>query len=703
MKTFLLSAASALALLGAGPALADDHPCLDLACNTVGLFEAPEPGQAAAKTATSGATLGGWGFDLAGRDTSVRPGVSFFDYANGAWAKSTPIPADRSQYGMFHYIDDVAQAQSRAILEDAVAGRVQDGDAAKLGAAYGSFMDQARVNALGAQPLQPTIARIRAARTHVDIARLMGEGQKSPTASLFGAYIGDDAKNPEIYSLYLSQAGLGLPDRDYYLDAKFAPQKAKYETYVAETLGRIGWADPAAAAKAIVALETRIAEVSWTRGERRDRDKTYNLTPVAELDRLAPGFPWAAYMQAADLTKAQAAIVRENTAFPKLAAIFAETPVETWKAWQAFRTTDNASPYLSDAFVEARFDFRGRTLQGQPQNRERWKRAVAFAEGAVGESLGRVYVARHFPPESKAKMDALVVNVKSAMKTRIENLTWMSPETKAKALEKLSKFGLKIGYPSKWRDYSGLEVRADDLFGNMQRSAAFEWAYDVSRLGGPVDDEEWAMTPQTVNAYYSSTKNEIVFPAAILQPPFFDPNADPAVNYGGIGGVIGHEITHGFDDQGRKSDGDGVLRDWWTAADAERFNAEATKLGAQYAAYEALPGLKLDAQVGMGENIADLGGVLLALDAYKLSLNGRPAPVLDGYTGEQRVLLGWAQVWRTKFRDDALRQQVVTGPHSPGQFRAFAPLRNVDAWYSAFDVKPTDPMYVPPEQRARVW
>jgi putative endopeptidase len=700
MKTLLLCAATSMTLAAAAPALADEHACLDPVCNTVALFETPAAGQG---SATAGAALGLWGFDLAGRDLSVKPGANFFDYANGSWAKNTAIPADRSQYGMFHAIADQAELQSRVILEEAAAGKVSDPDAAKLGAAYRSFLDEARVEQLGAKPLQPQLARVRAAKTHADIAALMGEANEGPAATLFGFYVGDDAKNPEIYSLYLSQSGLGLPDRDYYLDAKFAPQKAKYQAYVQQMLTLAGWAAPAASAKAIVDLETRIAEASWTRGERRDRDKTYNLTQVSELEQLAPGFPWAALLRSADLTKAQSAIVRENTAFPKLARIFAETPVDTWKAWQAFRSADNAAPYLSKAFVDARFDFRGKTLQGQPENRERWKRAVGFAEGTIGESLGRVYVARHFPPESKVKMDELVANVKTVMRTRIENLQWMSAPTKARALEKLGKFGLKIGYPSKWRDYSSLQLRADDLYGNMQRAAAFEWAYDVNRLGGPVDEEEWGMTPQTVNAYYSSTKNEIVFPAAILQPPFFDPKADMAVNYGGIGGVIGHEITHGFDDQGRKSDGDGVLRDWWTAEDAAKFKVEADKLGAQYAAYEPLPGLKLDAQVGMGENIADLGGVLVGLDAYKLSLGGKPAPVIDGYTGEQRVLLGWAQVWRTKWREDALRQQVVTGPHSPGQFRAFAPLRNVDAWYTAFDVKPGDPMYVAPENRVRIW
>jgi putative endopeptidase len=383
--------------------------------------------------------------------------------------------------------------------------------------------------------LRPALRAIRAQRSHQDVARAMGRANAGYHATLFSTAISDDAKNPEAYALYLSQSGLGLPDRDYYLDAKFAKEKAAYQAYVAQMLTLAGWADPAGAAAKVVDLETQIAAASWTRSERRDRDKTYNPSPVGQLGTVAPGFPWAAYLQAANLSKATTAIVRENTAFPKLAAIFAATPVDTWKAWQAFRTTDNAAPYLSRRFADARFAFRGKTLQGQPEERARWKRGVALANNALGESVGRVYVARHFPPEAKAKMDALVANVKTAMRARIQRLDWMEPATKAQAFDKLDKFGLKIGYPEKWRDYSGLRVASNDTFGNVERSNAFEWAYDVARLGGPVDEAEWGMTPQTVNAYYSSTKNEIVFPAAILQAPFFDPDADPAVNYGAIG------------------------------------------------------------------------------------------------------------------------------------------------------------------------
>ena len=396
-------------------------------------------------------------------------------------------------------------------------------------------------------------------------------------------------------------------------------------------------------------------------------------------------------------------MVAENTAFPQITAIFAKTPVETLKAYAAFHLTDQASPYLSDAFVSANYEFRNKTLSGQPQQQPRWKRGVTLVDSNLGEALGKLYVEAYFPPESKAKMQALVGDIKTAMKARIENLTWMAPTTKAKALEKLASFNVKIAYPDTWRDYSALTIKDGDLYGNVERATAFEWDYRANRLGGPVDDSEWGMTPATINAYYSPTKNEIVFPAAILQPPFFDPDGDPAINYGGIGGVIGHEITHGFDDQGRKYAGDGSLTDWWTAEDAARFNAEAAKYGKQYAAPEVLPGAHINPDLTMGENIADLGGILLALDAYHLSLKGKPAPVLDGTTGDQRVFYGWAQVWRGKYRDDRMRQQLVTDPHSPPKYRVQVPMQNIDAFFAAFGIKPGERMYVAPADRARIW
>ncbi len=680
---------------------------LSLVAGTVSLMTMAVLGQEPSSSSTAAPRFGAWGVDLAGMDRSVRPGDDFFRFVNGTWASRTTIPADRTTYGVSAQLRELSERQVRAIIDDWVAATTlaPGSDEAKVAALYRSFMDEATVERLGAAPLRPSLDRIRAARTHEALGALMGGTMGQAGGSFFAAAVYDDVREPDTYALYLSQSGLGLADREFYLRDDFAPQKKAYQEYVARMLGLAGWEQPEAHAGAIVALETRLAEAHWTRAASRDRDTTYNPTTFAELEQSAPGFPWRAWAEAARVAAAPKAIVRQNTAFPALAVAFKEAPVATLQAWQAFHTVDQAAPYLSKDFATAHWEFRSKFLQGAQEERERWKRGVSFAEFAMGEAIGRTYVARHFPPASRAKMEALVTDLKSALRGRIERLDWMAPETKAAALDKLSKFGVKIGYPDEWRDYGTLEVKAEDLVGNVQRAGLFEWRFDTSRIGRPVDTKEWAMTPQTVNAYYSPAKNEIVFPAAILQPPFFDPDADPAVNYGAIGGVIGHELTHGFDDQGRKSDGDGVLRDWWTADDARKFEAQAERLGAQYESYEfpQLPGMKLTGRLGMGENIADLGGVLLGLDAYRLSLRGAESPVLDGYTGTQRLLLGWAQTWRIMYRDDSLRQQIVNGPHSPGFVRAYAPLRNVDAWYEAFEVREGDKLYVAPDARVRIW
>ncbi|MGZ5446174.1 MAG: M13 family metallopeptidase [Thermoanaerobaculia bacterium] len=656
---------------------------------------------------TEAPRFGTWGIDLDGMDRTVKPGDDFFKYANGKWAAATKIPADRTSFGAFAILRDLSEARVRAILDRWAAEKnlKAGSDEAKVAAIYRTFLDEATVEKLDAKPIQPHLDAVKKAETHADVARLMARSSATFGRSFFGPAVFDDAKNPDQYALYLSQGGIGLPDRDYYLNEKFKAQKERYEKYVAEMLTLVGWDEPAKSAAEIVAMETKLAEAHWTRAESRNRDKTYNPMTIAELEKEAPGFPWGVAFKEAGLDKVDRAVVRQNTAFPKLSKVFADTPVSTLKAWQAFHITDEAAPLLSKRFADAQWEFRAKFLNGQQEQRPRWKRAVEASENAVGEAIGRTYVAEYFPPDSKAKMEKLVADLRAAMKGRIDNLEWMGPETKAKAAEKLSKFGVKIGYPVKWRDYSALQVAEGDLVGNAERAAKFEWAFDVSRIGKPVDEEEWGMFPQTVNAYYSSSKNEIVFPAAILQPPFFDPKADPAVNYGAIGGVIGHEITHGFDDQGRKSDGDGVLRDWWAAEDAAKFEAQATRLGAQYEAFPIaqLPGLHITPRLTMGENIGDLGGILLGLDAYKRSLSGKESPVIDGFTGEQRVFLGWAQVWRTMYRDDALRTQITTDSHSPGFVRAFAPLRNVDAWYAAFGVKEGDANYLKPEERVRIW
>ena len=671
---------------------------------TAALAEDAKPAAPAPITAQR---YGTWGVDLDGMDRSVKPGDDFFKYVNGKWAATTVIPPDKTAYGAFAVLTYLSEARVHALLDQWAADKsLKPGsDEAKVAMIYRTFLDEATAEKLDAKPIQPHLDAVKKAQTHEDLARVMGGTSRRFGSSFFGIRIADDAKSPDKYALHVGQSGLGLADREFYLRDKFKPQKDRYQKYVADMLGLIGWEEPEKSAADVVALETKIAEAHWTRSESRDRDKTYNPTTVAELETTAPGFPWIVSFKEAGFDKSTRVVVAQNTALPKEAKIFADTPMATLKAWEAFHIADDTAPLLSKRFVDLQWEFRSKFLNGTTEQRARWKRAVAASEQSMGEAIGRTYVAEYFPPESKAKMEQLVAGLRAAMKGRIEQLQWMGPDTKAKALEKLSKFTVKIGYPSKWRDYSGLQVSEGDLVGNAERTAKFEWARELDRLNKPVDKQEWGMTPQTVNAYYQATKNEVVFPAAILQPPFFDPKADMAVNYGGIGAVIGHEITHGFDDQGRKSDGTGMLRDWWSAEDAAKFNAQAAKYGAQYEAinFPQLPGLHIISTLTMGENIGDLGGILMALDAYHLSLHGQPAPVIDGFTGDQRVFLGWAQVWRTAMRDDALRQLIMTNPHSPGTVRAFEPLRNVDAWYAAFGVKEGDAEYVKPEDRVRIW
>ena len=682
-------AAGAALLLGAGTSVAQTA-------------DAPT-GYAAAPSTPGHPSLGTFGFDMDGMDTSVRPGQDFNAYASGNYLRNTPIPADKASYGAFHILNDRAQADLKALIDESVANPTANADAGRIAAMYGSFMDTATIERLGAAPLRADLDAVRAADTREKMAALMGRSMGRFGASIVGVDIFEDLRDPSKNSAYISQSGLGLPDRDYYLEASFADQKAAYQAYVAQVLTLAGWANGEQAAADIVAFETRIAEQHWTQVQTRQIDKIYNPTTIAQLTASAPGFDWAGWAAAAGVADAPSLIAATDTALPGIARVYAETPVATLQSWQAFHIIDQAAPYLSQAFVDANFAFHGTVLSGRQEDQPRWKRGVELADGALGEVLGREYVARHFPPASKAQMETLVANLRAAMTERLRNLDWMSEETRQQALYKMSKFGVKIGYPEQWRSYDGLTLRADDLYGNVERSSAFEWAFNLSKLTKPVDPLEWGMTPQTVNAYYNPPRNEIVFPAAILQPPFFDPNADPAVNYGGIGAVIGHEITHGFDDQGRKVDGDGVLRDWWTAEDATRFEARAAVLGAEYSALSPLPGVNVNGDLTMGENIADLGGLLMALDAYHRSLNGQPAPVINGLTGDQRVFLGWAQVWRNSSRDEYLRQQVTTDPHAPAQYRAVVPPRNIDAWYAAFGVQPGDEQYLAPDARARIW
>jgi putative endopeptidase len=698
-----LSGRALAALLGAGSIIALSSGFAATAADTSRMSTgqaaaAPEPSD------TQAPHYGTWGYDPDARDLSVKPGDDFFLYANGNALKTMEIPADRTRYGNFDALTVLSENRVHAILEGAAANPGAPGSRmAKIGAYYHAFMDEARIEAVGDAPLQKDLDAVRAATSHEDIVSLMGDTHGGFYASIFGGGVGPDAKDPDHYAFQMGSGGLGLPDRDYYLKPSFADTKTKYEAYVAQMLTLAKWPDPEGSAKAIVAFETQLATASWDRVQRRDRDKTYNPMTPAELAAYAPGFDWNRYFAALEVPGLTRVVIGDNTAFPAKAKIFAETPVDTLKAWEAFHVVDDAAPYLTKPFVDARFEFRNKTLAGQPELGPRWKRAVAATNGALGEAVGEVYVERYFTPEAKAQMLALVGNIKTALGHRIENLEWMSPETKKQALVKLSKFTVKIAYPDKWRDYSGLEVKSGDLYGDIKRSREFEWTYRLARFHKPVDRTEWGMTPQTVNAYYNPTMNEIVFPAAILQPPFFDPHADPAINYGGIGGVIGHEISHGFDDQGRKSDGTGRLADWWTAEDATKFKARTDRLGAQYSANSPLPGEHIQGGLTMGENIGDMGGINLALDAYHASLHGQPAPVIDGLTGDQRVFLGWAQVWRQKIRDSALVQQLHTDPHSPATARVNEVVRNVDAWYAAFDVKPGDKLYLAPADRVHIW
>ena len=661
--------------------------------------------------------FGAWGFDLTAMDSSVRPGQDFNRYASGAWLARTEIAADKPIASLRLHMSDVTEARLHQMMEqaaaDAPAQPVTLKD--KAGAFYKAFMDEDRIEALGAKPIQPELDAVRAAPDRATLAALMGRTGKDFEGSLFGLNQDIDLKDVGRYAVYVGQAGLGLPDRDYYLQPSFAVQKAAYQAYVAKLLSLVAWPEPDANAAAVVAFETRIAEASWTKVEQRDQDKTYNPMSRAELAGYAPGFDWKAFFEAADLGAADRVIVSEKSAFPRIAAVYASTPIEVIKAWQAFTIADNAGFYLSKPFSDARFEFRDKTLSGQPQEEVRWKRAIHAVSGAdcigadridcfgnMGFGVGQLYTAQYFPPASKAKIEALVADVKAAMRARLERVDWMSPATKAEALKKLDTYRIKVGYPDHPRDYSGVEIRADDLVGDVRRAAEGDWKFYVGRLNGPVDRSDWSMTPQTNDAYNGSLR-DIVFPAGILQPPMFDAAADPAINYGAIGAVIGHELTHGFDDQGRKLDADGKLRDWWTAADATAFEARAKRLGAQYSAFEPVPGVHINGDLTMGENIADLGGLNVALEAYHRSLHGQPAPVIDGFTGDQRVFLGWAQAWRGKARDDYVRKQVVSDPHSPRAFRVIGPPRNIDAWYDAFGVKPGDAYYVAPDQRVRIW
>ena len=647
------------------------------------------------------------GVDQSSFDKSVRPQDDFFRYVNGTWLAKTEIPPDKSSYGSFAELADKAEANVRTIIEEAASkpGRTPGSVAQQVGDLYASFMDDARAEQLGAAPIKAELLKIDALKNTTDVAAEAGYLASTNAGGPVAGAVAADAKDPKTVTVYLDQAGTALPDRDFYLktEPQFVEIRAKYQEFLQKIFTLAGRSSAAADAKAVLALETELAKVQWTKVEQRDPVKSYNKYALTALPKELPGFDWIAWAKPQGLDRATDVIVGEPSFFKSFAAMVPTTPLATWKAWLAAQYITASAPYLSKAFVDANFEFFGKVLSGQQEQRLRWKRGVSLVNNNIGMAVGRLYVERHFPAEAKTRMQKMVGNLLEAYRASIADLDWMTPDTKKQALTKLTQFTPKIAYPDKWREYTGLVVKPNDLLGNVQRSQKFENDYQVGKLGKPVDRTEWLMTPQTVNAYYNPLMNEIVFPAAIMQPPFFNFEADDAVNYGGIGAVIGHEIGHGFDDSGRQFDGTGALRDWWTDADAKEFDKRAKMLVAQYSAMEPLPGLHVNGELTLGENIGDLGGLSIAYKAFKISLAGKPSPVIDGMTGEQRLFIGWAQIWRAKLRDEFLRQLILSNPHSPSEYRANIPLSNVTAWYETFDVNKGDKMYRDPKDRVRIW
>ncbi len=685
----ILSVTTALAACATNPVGAPRSAvpiAADLAQDAPAAAPAPKP------------EIGTFGFDTSGMDPTVKPGDNFYQYANGTWARSTAIPADKSNYGMFTKLDDLSRERTRGIIEETAKD-----PANKIGAAYASFLDEAAIEAKGLAPFQPWLNEIKGLGSKSGYPALIAKADRMGISHPFPAYVGVDDKLNTQYAYTLVQGGIGLPDRDYYLgtDARMTGIRAKYLDHLTKVLTLAGEPNAAARAKAIVDFETGVARVHWTQVASRDATKTYNKMSLAELQRRAPGFDFGALLTGLGV-KSGDLLVAQPSAITGIAALISTTPLGVLKDQLLVRSLDTYAAYLPAAFDQEAFAFYGTTLSGTPEREARWKRGVTFVSGALADDVSRIYVQRYFPPETKAAADELVRNVVAAMGRRIDNLSWMAPQTKVRARAKLANFTTKIGFPDQWRDYSGLEIRRDDLVGNAIRSAAFEHEDQISKLGGPIRKWEWGMTPMTINAYANFGMMEIVFPAAILQPPFFDPNADPAINYGGIGAVIGHEISHHFDDQGAKYDERGQLADWWTPADLKAFEAAGKTLVSQYDAYEIFPGSRIKGDFTLGENIGDLAGLTVAHDAYQMSLGGREAPVLDGTTGDQRFYLGWAQVWRRNYREANLRQRLITDPHAPSEQRA-AIVRNLDPWYGAFKPQPGEKLYLAPAQRVRIW
>ncbi len=649
--------------------------------------------------------LGSFGVDLTAMDTSVKPGDDFFGYASGTWYKNYELPADKTRFGAFNALRDRSEEQVKAIVDDLMTKQDLNTEEKMVHDFYSAYMDTDTINAQGIEPISDILGMISKIGNRDDLTRVFGQSWLYGSATPVYSYLGYNRLDPNEYQVTVGVGGLGLPDRDYYLsdEERFVKIREAYVAHVEKMLAFAGAESPAEGAQQILELETRIADAQWPRAKRRNRDLTLNQIERASLSDAYPGFNWNTFLAQSDL-KAPELNISTPEPLKDVINIINETDLGIWKTYLTFHTISNNSSLLSEEINNESFDFYSRTLNGQQEPRPRWKRAVGQLSGteSLGFVLGKIYVDRYFPQSSKAQMSELVENLRTALGKRIAGLEWMGDETKKEARAKLAAFRPKIGYPDEWVDLSGLEISSDTLVQNIRNLRKFFHEKDVENELKPTDRERWGMTPQTVNAYYNPSFNEIVFPAAILQPPFFDPNADPAVNYGAIGGVIGHEMGHGFDDQGSKSDANGIQRNWWTDEDLTAFTAKVEQLGAQYDAYEPVEGQHVNGQLTMGENIGDVGGLAMAYEAYKLSLDGKEAPVIDGLTGDQRFFLAWAQVWREKRTEQSLINQLRTDPHSPARYRTLTP-RNMDAWYEAFDVKPGDALYLAPEDRVQIW
>jgi endothelin-converting enzyme/putative endopeptidase len=661
--------------------------------------EQPKP----APAAPAKPVFGTFGVDLASMDKTVRPGDDFYKFVNGKWLETAQIPPDKSYYGTVVTVFENTEANLHKIVDELASTPHEPGSVdQKVADFYASWMDQDGIEKRGLEPVKPYLDRIAAAKDKADLMKLVGSLDYTAP---FGAFVEADTADPTRYTVWVTQTGLGMPNRDYYLNKgpKFDAYRAAYLAYVTKVFELIGDAKPADSAKRVIALENKIAKVAWPEERRRNVSETNNPMDRAALEKYVPSVDWDVVLAGVDLGDAQHFIVNETTAIRDGAKLLASEPIADWKAYMTFHLIDDYSTALPKTFDDAQFEFHSKALRGVQVQRDRWKRGITLLDGAIGEGLGQIYVRKHFVPETKAKMDDLVANLLAATRQRLTQLAWMDEATRAEALKKLDTFEPRIGYPDKWRDYSALAVERGKHFENYRNSRVFEWERRVKRINDPVDRSEWDMTPQTMDAYYNPLKNQITFPAGILQPPMFDPNADPAVNYGAIGAVIGHEIGHGFDDQGREFDGSGKVRNWWTPETNAKFVEQTRNLSKLYHTFCPLEGACVNGELTMGENIGDLGGLEMAYTAYHLSLKGKEAPVIDGYTGDQRFFLSFGQVWRGKMRDDALRGMLLTNPHSPAMARGTYPQRNIDAWYAAFDVKEGDKMYLKPEERVHIW